>query len=101
METQEEYEAAWDEALAGAEAAVAAEHDEVTGIGGLYVLGTSGTSLAASTTSCVVGPAGDPGESRFYLSLAGRPDAAVQRGPGRPVHGSPGWRTTSRSSRRW
>src|SRR5829696_2652428 len=35
-ETPEEYEAAWDDALARAEAAVAAEHDEVTELGGLY-----------------------------------------------------------------
>src|SRR5690349_11723883 len=39
-ETPEEYEAAWDEALAKAEADVAAEHEEVTELGGLYVLGT-------------------------------------------------------------
>ena len=39
-ETPEDYEAAWDEALAQAEKDVAAEHDEVKKAGGLYVLGT-------------------------------------------------------------
>ena len=34
------YEAAWPDALAKAEETVAAEHDEVTDLGGLYVLGT-------------------------------------------------------------
>ena len=54
----EEYEAAWDEALAGAEAAVAAEHDEVTGIGGLYVLGTERhESRRIDNQLRVVGPA--------------------------------------------
>ena len=40
-ETPEEYEAAWDDALAAAEEAVKAEHEEVTELGGLYVLGLS------------------------------------------------------------
>jgi len=40
VETPEEYEAAWSGALEAAEKAVAAEHDEVTELGGLYVLGT-------------------------------------------------------------
>ncbi|MCL2595993.1 MAG: preprotein translocase subunit SecA, partial [Promicromonosporaceae bacterium] len=39
VENAEEYEAAWPEVLASAKAAVAAEHDEVVGLGGLYVLG--------------------------------------------------------------
>src|SRR5699024_7181828 len=39
-ETPEEYEAAWPAALEEAQAAVAAEHDEVVELGGLYVLGT-------------------------------------------------------------
>ena len=40
VETPEEYEAAWAQALTAAEGAVASEHDEVVGLGGLYVLGT-------------------------------------------------------------
>lgn len=39
-ETPEEYEAAWDEALAKAEKSVQKAHDEVLDVGGLYVLGT-------------------------------------------------------------
>src|SRR5690606_12758615 len=39
-ETREEYEAAWDEAFANAEAAVQAEYEGVRELGGLYVLGT-------------------------------------------------------------
>ncbi|WP_353511168.1 preprotein translocase subunit SecA [Intrasporangium sp.] len=70
-ETPEEYEAAWDEALAGSEAAVGAEHDEVTGIGGLYVLGTERHESRRIDNQLRgrSGRQGDPGESRFYLSL--------------------------------
>ena len=39
-ESPDEYEAAWPQALEKAQAAVAAEHDEVVELGGLYVLGT-------------------------------------------------------------
>ena len=70
-ETPEEYEAAWDEALAAAEAAVAAEHDEVTELGGLYVLGTERHESRRIDNQLRgrSGRQGDPGESRFYLSL--------------------------------
>ena len=56
IDTPEEYEAAWPEALNKAEASVAAEHEEVTELGGLYVLVPSATSHAESITSCVVVP---------------------------------------------
>ena len=70
-ETPEEYEAAWDEALAAAEAAVATEHDEVTELGGLYVLGTERHESRRIDNQLRgrSGRQGDPGESRFYLSL--------------------------------
>ncbi len=70
-ETPEEYEAAWEAALAGAEAAVATEHDEVTGLGGLYVLGTERHESRRIDNQLRgrSGRQGDPGESRFYLSL--------------------------------
>ncbi len=70
-ETPEEYEAAWDEALADAEAAVAAEHEEVTALGGLYVLGTERHESRRIDNQLRgrSGRQGDPGESRFYLSL--------------------------------
>ena len=71
VETPEEYEAAWDEALAAAESAVAAEHDEVTELGGLYVLGTERHESRRIDNQLRgrSGRQGDPGESRFYLSL--------------------------------
>jgi preprotein translocase subunit SecA len=70
-ETPEEYEAAWDEALARAEAEVAEEHDEVTALGGLYVLGTERHESRRIDNQLRgrSGRQGDPGESRFYLSL--------------------------------
>ncbi|KUG53814.1 preprotein translocase subunit SecA [Serinicoccus chungangensis] len=70
-ETPEEYEAAWDEALAQAEASVEAEHEEVTELGGLYVLGTERHESRRIDNQLRgrAGRQGDPGESRFYLSL--------------------------------
>ena len=70
-ETPEEYEAAWDEALATAEKAVQAEHEEVTELGGLYVLGTERHESRRIDNQLRgrSGRQGDPGESRFYLSL--------------------------------
>ncbi|WP_323096708.1 preprotein translocase subunit SecA [Intrasporangium sp. YIM S08009] len=70
-ETPEEYEAAWDEALASAEEVVAAEHAEVTELGGLYVLGTERHESRRIDNQLRgrSGRQGDPGESRFYLSL--------------------------------
>ncbi len=70
-ETPQEYEDAWDEALAAAEAAVAKEHDEVKDLGGLYVLGTERHESRRIDNQLRgrSGRQGDPGESRFYLSL--------------------------------
>ncbi|MEO7233952.1 MAG: preprotein translocase subunit SecA, partial [Lapillicoccus sp.] len=70
-ETPEEYEEAWDEALAAAEEAVATEHDEVKDLGGLYVLGTERHESRRIDNQLRgrSGRQGDPGESRFYLSL--------------------------------
>ena len=71
VETPEEYEAAWDAALEEAEAAVATEHEEVTKLGGLYVLGTERHESRRIDNQLRgrSGRQGDPGESRFYLSL--------------------------------
>ena len=71
VETPEEYEAAWTTALKSAEEAVAAEHDEVTALGGLYVLGTERHESRRIDNQLRgrSGRQGDPGESRFYLSL--------------------------------
>jgi preprotein translocase subunit SecA len=70
-ETPEEYEAAWPEALEKAKKAVKAEHEEVTESGGLYVLGTERHESRRIDNQLRgrSGRQGDPGESRFYLSL--------------------------------
>ncbi|MEU6739018.1 preprotein translocase subunit SecA [Streptosporangium sandarakinum] len=71
VETPEEYEKAWPEALEKAKSAVAAEHEEVTELGGLYVLGTERHESRRIDNQLRgrSGRQGDPGESRFYLSL--------------------------------
>ena len=71
VETPEDYEAAWPDALEKATAAVAAEHDEVVEVGGLYVLGTERHESRRIDNQLRgrSGRQGDPGESRFYLSL--------------------------------
>ena len=70
-ENAEEYEAAWPDALDKAHQAVDAEHDEVTELGGLYVLGTERHESRRIDNQLRgrSGRQGDPGESRFYLSL--------------------------------
>ncbi|MGY2081813.1 preprotein translocase subunit SecA [Modestobacter sp. SYSU DS0657] len=70
-ETPEEYEAAWDDALAAAKEQVKAEHDQVAEAGGLYVLGTERHESRRIDNQLRgrSGRQGDPGESRFYLSL--------------------------------
>ena len=70
-ETPDEYEAAWPQALKEAEEAVAEEHDEVVELGGLYVLGSERHESRRIDNQLRgrSGRQGDPGESRFYLSL--------------------------------
>ncbi len=70
-EFPDEYEAAWPEALEKAKAAVAQEHDEVVALGGLYVLGTERHESRRIDNQLRgrSGRQGDPGESRFYLSM--------------------------------
>jgi preprotein translocase subunit SecA len=70
-ENPEEYEAAWPEALAEARRSVGREHDEVVELGGLYVLGTERHESRRIDNQLRgrSGRQGDPGESRFYLSL--------------------------------
>ena len=70
-EAPEAYEAAWPEALSQAKESVAAEHDEVVQLGGLYVLGTERHESRRIDNQLRgrSGRQGDPGESRFYLSL--------------------------------
>ncbi|GAA4347008.1 preprotein translocase subunit SecA [Angustibacter luteus] len=71
VETPEDYESAWPAALENAQKAVAREHDEVTELGGLYVLGTERHESRRIDNQLRgrSGRQGDPGESRFYLSL--------------------------------
>jgi preprotein translocase subunit SecA len=70
-ENAEEYEAVWPDVLAEAEESVAAEHEEVTELGGLYVLGTERHESRRIDNQLRgrSGRQGDPGESQFYLSM--------------------------------
>ncbi|HVN12367.1 MAG TPA: preprotein translocase subunit SecA, partial [Kineosporiaceae bacterium] len=71
VETPEEYEGAWPDVLAKMQETVAAEHDDVVELGGLYVLGTERHESRRIDNQLRgrSGRQGDPGESRFYLSL--------------------------------
>jgi preprotein translocase subunit SecA len=71
VETADEYEAAWDEALAQVKAEAEAEAKQVRELGGLYVLGTERHESRRIDNQLRgrSGRQGDPGESRFYLSL--------------------------------
>jgi preprotein translocase subunit SecA len=71
VETPEDFEAAWPEAVEKARRAVAEEHEEVVAAGGLYVLGTERHESRRIDNQLRgrSGRQGDPGESRFYLSL--------------------------------
>ena len=67
----EAYEARWPEVLKACEDAAKEEHEEVTELGGLYVLGTERHESRRIDNQLRgrSGRQGDPGESRFYLSL--------------------------------
>ena len=71
VETPEDYERAWPEAVDRARRVVAEEHEEVIALGGLYVLGTEQHESRRLDNQLRgrSGRRGDPGESRFYLSL--------------------------------
>ena len=99
VDTPEEYEAAWPAAMEKAQKAVQAEHDEVVGAGGLYVLGTERHESRRIDNQLRgrSGRQGDPGESRFYLSVqddlmrlfqgaAHRVDHDSLQPAGRPAH---------------
>ncbi|PWG60419.1 preprotein translocase subunit SecA [Bifidobacterium catulorum] len=70
-DTPEEYEKLWPETLAEVKAQVKDEHEEVKKLGGLYVLGTERHESRRIDNQLRgrSGRQGDPGESRFYLSL--------------------------------
>ena len=71
VETPDEYEAAWPDALHRAAESVQAEHLEVVEAGGLYVLGTERHESRRIDNQLRgrSGRQGDPGLSKFYLSL--------------------------------
>jgi preprotein translocase subunit SecA len=71
QETPEEYEAGWAAAVERIKEQVAAEHDAVREVGGLYVIGTERHESRRIDNQLRgrSGRQGDPGESRFYLSL--------------------------------
>ena len=70
-ETAEAYDDAWPSTLERIKAQVSAEADEVRELGGLYVLGTERHESRRIDNQLRgrSGRQGDPGESRFYLSL--------------------------------
>jgi preprotein translocase subunit SecA len=71
VETPDEYEAEWPTTLERIKTQVATEHDEVRELGGLYVVGTERHESRRIDNQLRgrSGRQGDPGESRFYLSL--------------------------------
>ncbi|MCB2174950.1 MAG: preprotein translocase subunit SecA [Actinomycetales bacterium] len=70
-ENAEDYEALWPQVLAETQESVAAEHEQVLELGGLYVLGTERHESRRIDNQLRgrSGRQGDPGESRFYLSM--------------------------------
>jgi len=66
-----EYEAAWPIEIEKQKTAIATDHEEVVSLGGLYVLGTERHESRRIDNQLRgrSGRQGDPGESRFYLSL--------------------------------
>ncbi|MDF3337166.1 preprotein translocase subunit SecA [Mycolicibacterium septicum] len=71
VETPEEYEAAWDDTLTTIKDEAGKEAEKVVEAGGLYVLGTERHESRRIDNQLRgrSGRQGDPGESRFYLSL--------------------------------
>ena len=71
VESPEEYDAAWPAMVERIKAQVQAEHDDVKDLGGLYVVGTERHESRRIDNQLRgrSGRQGDPGESRFYLSL--------------------------------
>jgi preprotein translocase subunit SecA len=71
VESPEEYEAAWAVEYPKVKEQVAQEAEKVVAVGGLYVLGTERHESRRIDNQLRgrAGRQGDPGESRFYLSL--------------------------------
>ncbi|HTL40752.1 MAG TPA: preprotein translocase subunit SecA [Pseudolysinimonas sp.] len=92
VDTPDEYEAAWDAVFEQVKRNVEAEAEKVIAAGGLYVLGTERHESRRIDNQLRgrSGRQGDPGESRFYLSLeddlmrlfnAGAAEALMGRAP--------------------
>ena len=71
VDNAQEYEAAWPTEISRQKEAVKKGHEEVVALGGLYVLGTERHESRRIDNQLRgrSGRQGDPGESRFYLSL--------------------------------
>ena len=71
VDTPDEYEAEWEETLEAIEVQTKAEHEAVVEAGGLYVIGSERHESRRIDNQLRgrSGRQGDPGESRFYLSL--------------------------------
>jgi preprotein translocase subunit SecA len=71
VETTDEYEKAWHEMLPQVKSEAVGESEDVIAVGGLYVLGTERHESRRIDNQLRgrSGRQGDPGESRFYLSL--------------------------------
>jgi len=71
VETPDEYETAWDDVFTAQKSSVDEEAEKVIDAGGLYVLGTERHESRRIDNQLRgrSGRQGDPGESRFYLSL--------------------------------
>jgi preprotein translocase subunit SecA len=71
LEQSEEYERLYPDVLRGFEEQTTSEHEEVVNLGGLYVVGSERHESRRIDNQLRgrSGRQGDPGESRFYLSL--------------------------------
>ncbi|MBA3515308.1 MAG: preprotein translocase subunit SecA [Pyrinomonadaceae bacterium] len=71
IDPDEATEEQWSKAFAGAKRIVEAEHNEVVGIGGLHIVGTERHESRRIDNQLRgrSGRQGDPGSSRFFLSL--------------------------------
>jgi preprotein translocase subunit SecA len=68
---REEFKADWDALWARSEGQCQKEHDEVVALGGLHIVGTErhDSRRIDNQLRGRAGRQGDPGSSRFYLSL--------------------------------
>jgi preprotein translocase subunit SecA len=68
---REEFKADWERTLAGVKTECAVEHDEVVALGGLHIVGTErhDSRRIDNQLRGRAGRQGDPGSSRFFLSL--------------------------------